>query len=267
MVVSRYAEDVAWLSLLPFKDVIIYDKNDNPDISNGNPPKGAIVKRLPNVGRCDHTYLHHIITNYDQLADVTLFTTASCPNLEWKWKKLVSVIRKLQITNDSVFPVHCTRLPIHVEYADFKLDGAYVARDPSNAQFSSNVKLGPSPIRPFGAWYAHMFGRLDVRAVTYHGIFAVSAKHVRQRPIEEYQRIMSFVTDHSNPEAGHYIERSWHAIFKPIPTSCHVDFQTTDWIYVASTLSITMCIVYISMLVGIWVSTGRVRITFSSVVR
>jgi hypothetical protein len=28
---------------------------------------------LANVGRCDHTYLHHIVERYEALADGTLF--------------------------------------------------------------------------------------------------------------------------------------------------------------------------------------------------
>ena len=266
VVVSRYAEDVSWLTLLPFKDIIIYDKNDKGDTTHGNPPKGAVVKRLPNVGRCDHTYLHHIVTNYGKLADVTLFLTGSCPHLEYKWKKMWAVIRQVLLTDDSAFPVHSTRRPVHVEYDKFKLDGTYVAHDPVNAKHSTH-ELDPSPIRPFGAWYTHVFGQLDVRAVSYHGIFAVSARHVGQRPLEDYRKIMSYVENHSNPEAGHYIERSWHAIFKPIPKSCHLDFQVIDWAMVAIAVVVAMCIVSLSIALGLWMSTKRINIRISSVVR
>ena len=34
---------------------------------------------LPNVGRESHTYLHHIVNNYDKLADWTVFSQASEP--------------------------------------------------------------------------------------------------------------------------------------------------------------------------------------------
>ena len=33
----------------------------------------AAVRRLPNVGRCDHSYLAHVRDNYDSLANVTFF--------------------------------------------------------------------------------------------------------------------------------------------------------------------------------------------------
>jgi len=35
-------------------------------------------------------------------------------------------------------------------------------------------------------------------------------------PITRYQHLILTVNDHFNPEAGHYIERSWGAIFYPL---------------------------------------------------
>ena len=60
-VIARYNEDVSWATDLKHK--IIYDK--------GTPLPGSVV--LPNIGREAHTYLHHVITNYDTLAEYTCF--------------------------------------------------------------------------------------------------------------------------------------------------------------------------------------------------
>lgn len=67
IVVARYNEDIKWL--IPFKLVtIIYNKGDDKDINlNFNTIK------LKNVGRESHTYLYHIINNYDNLKDRTIF--------------------------------------------------------------------------------------------------------------------------------------------------------------------------------------------------
>ena len=64
-VVSRYKENVDWTNGID--DCIIYNKG--PDTFESKHP--IIV--LPNVGREGHTYLHHIITNYDNLDDYTCF--------------------------------------------------------------------------------------------------------------------------------------------------------------------------------------------------
>lgn len=64
VVVAKYNEDIAWTQGLPYK-VTVYDKSD---AVTGNAVK------LPNVGREAHTYAYHVATNYDRLADVTIFT-------------------------------------------------------------------------------------------------------------------------------------------------------------------------------------------------
>lgn len=63
VVVARYKEDVSWLENEVFLglNVFVYNKFYDGDL------------KLPNVGRESHTYLHHIIKHYDNLADVTTF--------------------------------------------------------------------------------------------------------------------------------------------------------------------------------------------------
>merc|ERR1719248_86361 len=44
----------------------------------------ATVQQLPNVGRESHTYLHHIVDNYENLANWTVFTQAGEPSFGYK---------------------------------------------------------------------------------------------------------------------------------------------------------------------------------------
>ena len=66
LVIARYNEDVSWTTVI-----------DNPDIVctiyNKGQPINLPYVQLPNIGRESHTYLHHIIENYNNLADVTVF--------------------------------------------------------------------------------------------------------------------------------------------------------------------------------------------------
>lgn len=68
VVIARYLEDVYWLhDLNPNYKIYLYNKGDyiaTPYIS------------LPNVGREAHTYLYHIIENYDNLDEFTVFIQA-----------------------------------------------------------------------------------------------------------------------------------------------------------------------------------------------
>ncbi|RYZ90483.1 MAG: DUF3431 domain-containing protein, partial [Proteobacteria bacterium] len=64
LVVARYLEDLAWLRNIPPQiRATVYDKNAD------SPHPGAL--QLPNIGREAHTYLHHIVTRYDELAPIT----------------------------------------------------------------------------------------------------------------------------------------------------------------------------------------------------
>jgi len=64
LVVSRYNEDVSWLDKVSGYNTFLYNKGGQLD--------GSIP--LPNVGRELDTYLHHIITNYNDLSEWTFFT-------------------------------------------------------------------------------------------------------------------------------------------------------------------------------------------------
>jgi hypothetical protein len=69
LVVSRFAENVFWVHHIPENcSVLIYNKNNKP-LSK---IKCQIID-LENVGRESHTYLHHIVVNYEKLDDITIF--------------------------------------------------------------------------------------------------------------------------------------------------------------------------------------------------
>ena len=60
------------------------------------------------------------------------------------------------------------------------------------------------------------FGNTPARWSTWWGIFSIDKRDIIQHPISRYETLIATVNKHSNPEAGHYIERSWGAIFYPL---------------------------------------------------
>lgn len=192
-----------------------------PVDDHGKPPGSARVVRLPNVGRCDHTYLHHIVDAWDRLADVTIFVPGSCATSRSKWNKLQWIVGHVGRTGDSAFPVDLvTDDPVYMALGDFMLN-SYVASAPSNAAINPESSLQLSRHRPYGIWYYAAFPDLPpVHEVVYQGVFAVSRRHIRQHGRERYQRLLSYLDSHSNPEAGHYMERGWLAAFHPVPREC-----------------------------------------------
>lgn len=71
VVVARYNEDVSWLKKeFPNEKITIYNKGED----NLTPePNWTVIKLSENLGREGDTYLRHIINNYNNLADRTLF--------------------------------------------------------------------------------------------------------------------------------------------------------------------------------------------------
>ena len=49
------------------------------------------VISLKNLGKCDHTYFHHIVNNYNKLADVTIFLPGSIDTSSIKYIKTLKL--------------------------------------------------------------------------------------------------------------------------------------------------------------------------------
>jgi hypothetical protein len=217
LVIAYYKEDLDWLAKYkdrPFRKIFIYTKGAEHPVS----PLPYIEKKLPNIGRCDHTYLYHIVHNYDDMATVTIFTTGSTGAITHKRNKFQFVIDKVFTTHDTVFRGHRLK-SIKETFQDFKLD-SWQATDSNNQEDHVKDKLYPARMRPFKQWYEKTFPDIEINFFSYGGVFAVSKQHIHNRSKASYIRLMNQFPKHSNPEIGHYFERAWLAVFYPIPDKC-----------------------------------------------
>lgn len=216
IVMARYNETIDYLNDKPFNNypVILYNKGSTiPEIKNNI----KAVIQLPNVGRCDHTYLYHIINNYDNLADITIFLPGSCLDSNKK-KYTYNVINF--VNKNKTTCLHGKKISnVKKDLYNFKLD-KWSCSNIENRLKNPETKLELCDVRPFGKWFECNFNDLVVEVICYCGIFAVSKKHIIQHPKSHYENILKYLSTHSNPEAGHYVERAWGAIFYPYPTSC-----------------------------------------------
>ena len=71
-VIAHYNENLDWIKPIASHSHVYHKGNDRQPL----PLKLLSWKRLPNVGRESHTYLHHIINHCDSLPDVTVFLQA-----------------------------------------------------------------------------------------------------------------------------------------------------------------------------------------------
>ena len=68
IVIAAFDKELSWISgLNPDIQQTIYRKGDVLPLAEGE------ILIEPNLGRCVHSFFHHIYTNYDNLADYTFF--------------------------------------------------------------------------------------------------------------------------------------------------------------------------------------------------
>lgn len=222
IVVARYKEDLKWTLEPPFNQFyyLVYNKGDDTDFEKS---RVIGVQSLPNVGMCDHTYLYHLYTHYDDIADVTVFLPASCdmPNKVDTARKLLQMVALRQ----KACVVDAMRAPkgIYQEMQHFTLNHWEVTSEKNKRTAQSN--LTPARLRPFGKWYRYFFpylaqiadaGRRPIPYWWNRGIFSISKENVKHRPRELYQALLAATSQSSAPETSHYMERAWSTLFFPL---------------------------------------------------
>lgn len=218
LVISYFKENLGWMKEFesyPFRTIYIYTKGKQPVL----PFYHANIKiiPLPNIGRCDHTYLYHMYTMYKDLATVTIFTTGSS-YLPHKHGNIRFIVPKVFETKNTVFRV--VHEPEYKKKFDTFQMNSWRATNIDNQENAAKDVLYPSKIRPFGRWYDALFNGIEIEYVAYGGVFAVSRAHIHHRTQNMYKQLLDHFPQHSNPEVGHYFERVWLAIFHPVPKKC-----------------------------------------------
>ena len=100
--------------------------------------------------------------------------------------------------------------------------------NPKNLEKNNENVLTLSPIRPFGNWFKYYFGNTIVSSFCYWGIFSIDKKDIIQHRIDRYIKLLHQLSNSSNPEVGHYIERSWCAIFHPMKNTHIIKYHKID---------------------------------------
>jgi hypothetical protein len=62
----------------------------------------------------------------------------------------------------------------------------------------------------------YYFNNIIIHNVSYCGIFSVDKRDILQHSVEYYKKLITQLSNSSNPEVGHYFERSWCAVFYPM---------------------------------------------------
>jgi hypothetical protein len=214
IIISRYNENLNWLLEYPFNQFkyIVYNKGINDNFEKTNVIQ---IIKLPNVGKCDHTYLYHIVENYVNLPNIVVFFPGSINNQDKKQKATRILNKIIENKYKNAFFIGEYHNNIKETFKDFKLDD-WVTTNTQNVSINPESKLQLCRIRPYGRWFQYFFGYIQPHWNTYWGIFSIDKRDIIQHPVSRYQQLMETVNKHYNPEAGDYLERSWCAVFYPL---------------------------------------------------
>jgi hypothetical protein len=194
IVISRYNENIRYL--LNYSHIsIVYNKGNNDIPLNFN------YINLPNIGRESHTYLYHIIKNYDNLADKTLFIQGNIK--DHKLYPLNNYLdnKNLFVGNKSIHPIIFLKKNINHK-------GKYL-----NELYNKDLKK--SKYTPYE--WINLIG-IDITHINkfemvWGANFSISKDLIHKKPKIFYENIIKYLEYDKNPEEGHYFERAWFLIF------------------------------------------------------
>jgi hypothetical protein len=213
LIIARYNEDLEWLKEQPFNkyDVIIYNKGDNDNFYKS--PKIKKIINLKNVGREPHTYLYHIITNYNNLNNINIFIPGS---VDHDQKKIytINTINEIEKQKKAIFLTTKLDEDLKVIYNNWQID-YWESSNINNKKVNLGNELKLAQYRPFNIWFEKNFDDLLTYETSNWGIFSMSRNDIIKNDIKHYNKFLIQLDYHHNLEVVHYIERCWHAIFNP----------------------------------------------------
>lgn len=210
IVVAHYNEDLWWLK--PYaKNAIVYHK------WNENEPRFPVKKwiKLKNVWREWETYLQHIINNYDNLADITIF-------LQWWIKDHLSDGFVYKNLNDYIIESRKHWFSTRRLYLLLKKN-PQIKRDGKFLQAMENWSMKKSE-HCFASFYEEIFWKKQpfIMPIFFAANFAVTKEKVKGRSEAFYKKIHKYLNLHSNPEEWHFLERLRFVIFNKRIKLCHI---------------------------------------------
>jgi hypothetical protein len=200
IIIARYNEDINWLKEV-MNNCIIYNKGAKLNIDN------EII--LKNVGRESHTYLNYIISNYENLPNIILFSQARISDhiKQNEIELFKELIEEAKIYGKSM-PLYSYNTVYKEEFntwgPDWNFRNCHVINKPYSITkisfkdwFINNIKKNyPDPI--------HLYC---------NGIFAVRRDLILKNSKDFYKKLIKQCDYHIDPIEGHFFERSWYYIF------------------------------------------------------
>tara|TARA_B100002019_G_C21250449_1_gene590837 strand:- start:69 stop:2060 length:1992 start_codon:yes stop_codon:yes gene_type:complete len=213
IVVARYSEQLNWILKVDSDiKIIVYNKGKN-DLEPNILSRINELRHLPNVGREGHTYLNHIVENYDKLADITFFTQG-VPHLagqslnnflnidEFKEKRSVMKLQPNDKSVNHIFYHDNNNPPDHCKLAFTK-------------RWVQTQKSKHTLHDYWNGFINYAFPLKEQCNFSYNATFSVTKSYIQNYNLEYYNKIKKSLEHHVAPEEGHFLERAWGTIFNP----------------------------------------------------
>jgi hypothetical protein len=188
IVVAKYNENVDWTKKLNHK-VTIYDKSEKPI-------EGSI--KLKNVGREGETFLYHIVNNYNNLDDVTVFLQGN------PFEHLQLLVGwRAQLTEEEINIV-INKMNIEInDTCDFTTFYQVLYNDPNG---TNGVNTRDACIQYYGEYY-------DNFTVSPGAQYIVPKKYILSRSLEFWKNLHSAMYDNERLN-GYCQEQLWYLAYK-----------------------------------------------------
>ena len=202
LIISRYDENIEWLNNFKEYKITIYNKGNESDLKGFNN-----VINLKNVGRESHTFIYHIINNYDSLDDINIFLQGKIEDLGcMAYNNLHDYEKDIDKYGFSVSRYGILG-PFHWSH------NVGVDRDPRYKNKWENEEISKSNLG-FRKFAKNLFPEIPYFVATsYSGCFAVKKENIRNLNLSIYKNILDYLSINKNPIEGHYMERLWCYMF------------------------------------------------------
>ena len=192
IVVAKYKEDISWTR--NFENVIIYDKSNNKD--------------LPNIGREAHTYIHHIIEHWNNLANITVFLQGNPHDHTSHYE---NGEQSMMLSTFIDFLISSARANgFSQNYSYRPMDAIYEAKKGSNYEVPDSFTIS---IHSYFKRYTNTEIHRNIKF--YVGAqFAVSKEIIQCIPLWKWKEMLDSLSYSYTPVTAHYMERIWYLMFK-----------------------------------------------------
>lgn len=236
IVIARYNEDLTWIE--PYlSNTTIYNKGlDYIDNSI----------KIPNVGRESHTYLYHIINNYDNLADRTIFFQGGGPSFGYQgagkgghlfsnytFNNYISSTKPLEYIMTSRIKSDLSKISVRNGYDKYVNISTPITNQPDKKKpldfwkpwsdfkgfqkfIEKKRRQYPHSLSLTQYWNKYISDKYPIPDELFYAQgaqFSVTRETIHKNPKQFYQQLIKELDYMVDPYQGYYMEWLWFYIF------------------------------------------------------